>query len=204
MVSSSKVAVASLLGMLASGVLLSGEIGTARAQKPATNTAKPVGKAAKGAAASRDALTGSAPAAGAPAGADKTPTDKAGAAQGNSQTETATFGGGCFWGVEATFRKVPGVVSTSVGFMGGSVANPSYEEVCSHTTGHAEVVQVIFDPQKVSYDDLLDVFWKCHNPTTLNRQGPDHGTQYRSVIFCGGDDQLKAAEASKACAPGQT
>jgi len=113
-------------------------------------------------------------------------------------TEKATFGAGCFWGVEATFRSVPGVRDAAVGYAGGKTQNPSYEDVCSHTTGHAEVVQVEFDPAVVTYDQLLDVFWSNHNPTTLNRQGPDVGDQYRSVIFYHSPEQKAAAEASKA------
>jgi peptide-methionine (S)-S-oxide reductase len=113
-------------------------------------------------------------------------------------TEKATFGAGCFWGVEATFRAVPGVKDAAVGYAGGDTENPTYEDVCSHTTGHAEVVQVEFDPAVVSYDHLLDVFWSNHNPTTLNRQGPDVGDQYRSVIFYHSPEQKAAAEASKA------
>src|SRR6516165_10182470 len=99
------------------------------------------------------------------------------------QIEKATFGAGCFWGVEEAFRNVKGVLSTSVGYAGGTQENPTYQDVCTDKTGHAEVVQVEFDPSQVSYDQLLDVFWSNHNPTTLNRQGPDVGTQYRSVIF---------------------
>ena len=111
--------------------------------------------------------------------------------------ETATFGAGCFWGVEATFRQMPGVVSTSVGYMGGTLDSPTYEDVCTDKTGHAEVVQIIYDPLKTSYDDLLRVFWQNHDPTTLNRQGPDLGTQYRSVIFYHTPEQEAVARASK-------
>lgn len=113
-------------------------------------------------------------------------------------TEKATFGAGCFWGVEATFRAVPGVTNATSGYAGGKTENPSYEDVCSHATGHAEVVQVEFDPAVVSYDRLLEVFWANHNPTTLNRQGPDVGDQYRSVIFYHSPEQQRAAEESKA------
>jgi peptide-methionine (S)-S-oxide reductase len=107
--------------------------------------------------------------------------------------EKATFGAGCFWGVEAAFRQVPGVVGTRVGYTGGSVPDPSYELVCSHTTGHAEAVEVMYDPERVSYDDLLDVFWTKHNPTTKNRQGLDIGSQYRSAIFFHSPEQEAAA-----------
>jgi len=114
-----------------------------------------------------------------------------------SGSETAYFGAGCFWGVEAAFRKVEGVSATTVGYQGGHKINPTYEEVCGGNTYHAEVVAVNFDPSRVSYDQLLSVFWQCHNPTTLNRQGPDIGTQYRSVIYYASEDQKDAAERSK-------
>jgi len=110
--------------------------------------------------------------------------------------EKATFGAGCFWHVEEVFRQSQGVVSTQVGYMGGSKENPTYEEVCSHTTGHAEVVEVTFDPFRVSYDELLRLFWECHDPTQFNRQGPDVGSNYRSVIFCHSSDQIDLARAS--------
>jgi peptide-methionine (S)-S-oxide reductase len=110
----------------------------------------------------------------------------------------ATFGAGCFWGVEAVFRQVEGVTATEVGYAGGYTENPSYEDVCSHTTGHAEVVQVTYDPERVSYEELLDVFWAKHDPTQLNRQGWDVGDQYRSVIFFHDEEQREAAERSKA------
>jgi peptide-methionine (S)-S-oxide reductase len=113
-------------------------------------------------------------------------------------TEKATFGAGCFWGVEETFRNLKGVVATAVGYAGGKKENPSYEDVCTDETGHAEVVEVEFDPSQISYDQLLDVFWSNHNPTTMNRQGPDAGTQYRSVIFYHSPTQKAAAEQSKA------
>jgi len=112
--------------------------------------------------------------------------------------QTATFGAGCFWGVEAAFRQIKGVQETAVGYMGGSTPCPTYQEVCTDRTGHAEVVQVVFDPTQASYEQLLTVFWENHDPTTLNRQGPDVGTQYRSVIFFHSAAQQAQAEASKA------
>jgi peptide-methionine (S)-S-oxide reductase len=111
--------------------------------------------------------------------------------------EQATFGAGCFWGVESAFREVSGVVDAAVGFMGGRTVNPTYRQVCEGNTNHAEVVHLTFDPAKVSYDQLLDVFWKIHDPTTLNRQGPDVGSQYRSVIFTHSPEQAKTAAASR-------
>jgi peptide methionine sulfoxide reductase msrA/msrB len=111
--------------------------------------------------------------------------------------QKAVFGAGCFWGVEESFRKLNGVEGTAVGFMGGTVKNPSYEQVCTHSTGHAEVLKVIFDPGRISYESLLAVFWSIHDPTTLNRQGPDVGNQYRSVIFYFTPEQEKAAQVSK-------
>ena len=110
----------------------------------------------------------------------------------------ATFGAGCFWGVELTFQKTKGVTSTSVGYSGGTTHNPTYEEVCTGRSGHAEVVQVEFDPSIVSYEELLDVLWGCHDPTTLNRQGPDRGTQYRSAIYYHSPEQEASAMALKA------
>ncbi|MFT4577362.1 MAG: peptide-methionine (S)-S-oxide reductase [Nitrospinales bacterium] len=110
---------------------------------------------------------------------------------------TAIFGAGCFWGIEVTFGKVKGVTSTSVGYTGGAVDNPTYEQVCTGKTNHAEVVWVEFDPSAVSYEELLDVFWGCHDPTTLNRQGPDRGTQYRSVVYFADSVQEAAAIKSK-------
>lgn len=112
-------------------------------------------------------------------------------------TETATFGGGCFWGVEAAFARIDGVVATAVGYMGGHQENPTYEDVCAERTGHAEVVQVEFDPSRVSYERLLDVFWNSHDPTELNRQGPDVGSQYRSVILFHSPQQEATARESK-------
>jgi peptide-methionine (S)-S-oxide reductase len=113
-------------------------------------------------------------------------------------TVEAQFGMGCFWGAERLFWKIPGVVSTSVGYAGGYTLNPTYEEVCSGRTGHAEVVRVVFDPGRVSYDTLLKAFWERHDPTQGLRQGNDIGSQYRSVIFCTDETQLAAAEASRA------
>ncbi len=109
----------------------------------------------------------------------------------------ATFAAGCFWGVEATFRTVKGVHSTSVGYTGGKTENPNYEEVCSGRTGHAEVVEITYDPELTQYSELLKTFWNCHDPTTLNRQGPDVGTQYRSAIFFHDNDQKHLATVSK-------
>jgi peptide-methionine (S)-S-oxide reductase len=113
------------------------------------------------------------------------------------RTETATFGAGCFWGVEYVFERVPGVLVTEVGYAGGHTENPTYREVCSDTTGHAEVLKVEFDPALVSYDQLLEVFWAMHDPTQVNRQGPDVGDQYRSVIFTHSDEQQRAADSSR-------
>jgi peptide-methionine (S)-S-oxide reductase len=112
--------------------------------------------------------------------------------------QKATFGAGCFWGVEAAFRQLDGVTKTEVGYEGGNLDNPTYEDVCSHTTGHAEVVQVTYDPERISYDDLLQVFWAKHDPTQLNRQGWDVGDQYRSVIFFHDAAQQETATRSKA------
>jgi peptide-methionine (S)-S-oxide reductase len=111
--------------------------------------------------------------------------------------DTATFGEGCFWCVEAIFQQLKGVVSVTSGFSGGHVPNPSYKEVCTDTTGHAEVCQIVYDPSVISYHELLEVFWKTHDPTTLNRQGEDVGTQYRSVIFYHSSEQQKEAEEMK-------
>ena len=111
--------------------------------------------------------------------------------------EKATFGAGCFWGVESNFRQIPGVVDARVGYLGGTLENPTYEDVCTDRTGHAEVVQLTYDPQRVTYEQLLDAFWKMHDPTQLNRQGPDFGKQYRSAIFFHTPDQEVTAKRSK-------
>jgi peptide-methionine (S)-S-oxide reductase len=113
-------------------------------------------------------------------------------------TETATLGGGCFWCMEAVYERLPGVISITSGFAGGHTANPTYEQVCTGDTGHAEVTQIEFDPARISYAKLLDVFWQAHDPTTLNRQGADEGTQYRSIILYHGEAQKAVAEKSKA------
>ena len=112
-------------------------------------------------------------------------------------TEKATFGAGCFWGVEELFRNTKGVTAATSGYAGGTTENPTYEEVCRHSTGHAEVVEVEFDPAQVSYEQLLDIFWSNHDPTTRDRQGPDIGSQYRSVVFYHSPEQKAAAEESK-------
>ena len=112
--------------------------------------------------------------------------------------EIATFGAGCFWGVEAAFRRLPGVLDAAVGYSGGHTPNPTYKDVCTDETGHAEVVQVIFDPAKLNYEQLLDAFWRLHDPTQVNRQGPDFGTQYRTAIFFHSPEQEAAAKKSRA------
>ncbi|MCJ7571496.1 MAG: peptide-methionine (S)-S-oxide reductase MsrA [Candidatus Thermoplasmatota archaeon] len=111
--------------------------------------------------------------------------------------QKATFGAGCFWGIEASFQKIKGVTSTTVGYMGGKIKNPTYEQVCTDKTGYAEVVQIIYDPLIVSFEKLLEIFWSIHDPTQLNRQGLDIGTQYRSVIFYHSEEQKQIAELSK-------
>jgi len=116
---------------------------------------------------------------------------------GETSTTIATFGGGCFWCTEAVMERLEGVLDAKSGYMGGSVENPTYEQVCQKNTGHVEVIQVSFDPDKITYDELLDVFWQVHDPTTLDRQGEDRGPQYRSVIFTHDPDQKNRAELSK-------
>jgi len=123
--------------------------------------------------------------------------------KGTNATELATYGGGCFWCVEAIFQRLDGVKSVTSGYAGGKKENPTYQEVCGGDTGHAEVIQIEYDPKKISYAQLLDVFWQAHDPTTLNRQGADHGTQYRSIILYHDEHQKQIAEASKKKAAGQ-
>lgn len=120
-----------------------------------------------------------------------------------AKTATATFGGGCFWCVDAVYQYVPGIIKITSGYAGGKVPNPTYEQVCTGRTGHAEVVQITYDPSKVTYDQLLDLFWKAHDPTTLNRQGADHGTQYRSIILTSTPEEAAEAETSKKKAQAQ-
>jgi peptide-methionine (S)-S-oxide reductase len=120
-----------------------------------------------------------------------------GSKSGMNKAEVATLGGGCFWCLEAVFERIPGVKTVTSGYAGGTVPNPTYKQVCTGTTGHAEVVQVEFDPSVVTYADVLHTFWECHDPTTLNRQGADVGTQYRSVIFYNNDQQKMIAEQSR-------
>lgn len=125
------------------------------------------------------------------------PSPTAAKRQPGAITQTALFGAGCFWGVEASFRQVPGVLATRVGYAGGATDHPTYEQVCTDRTGHAEVVEVTYDPSRVNYDTLLNVFWENHDPTTRNRQGPDVGTQYRSVVFYATPEQKAAATTSR-------
>jgi peptide-methionine (S)-S-oxide reductase len=126
-----------------------------------------------------------------------TQTDHGNGSNPPERTEVATFGAGCFWKPEAEFRQVEGVVDTAVGYEGGHVENPTYEQVCTGRTGHAEVVRVTYDPDRISYGEILDRFWKMHDPTQVNRQGPDIGDQYRTVIFTHTPEQVEEAEASK-------
>lgn len=132
-----------------------------------------------------------------PAAVDRSPAAAAGRTEGGEEVSKATFAAGCFWGVEAVFRQLDGVIDTTVGYTGGTAENPSYRQVCSHTTGHAEAVEVEYDPDVISYDRLLEVFWAVHDPTSLNRQGLDVGDQYRSAIFHHDEDQRAAAVAAK-------
>lgn len=129
--------------------------------------------------------------------AKKAPRERKPPAEASGETEEATFGSGCFWCAEAVFQQLKGVVSVASGYSGGQVPNPSYEQVSTGLTGHAEVVEIVFDPKVISYEELLEVFWKTHDPTTLNAQGPDHGTQYRSVVFYHSEQQKEQAEKLK-------
>ena len=129
--------------------------------------------------------------------------EETGTPQAEQKTEKATFGAGCFWQVEQAYRETEGVIDTAVGYEGGHVDNPTYEQVCSGTTGHAEVTQVTFDPDQVSYEELVDKFWELHDPTQIDRQGWDVGPQYRSVVFFHSPEQEKIAEASKERAEGR-
>ena len=113
------------------------------------------------------------------------------------KTQTATLGGGCFWCVEAVYERMPGIISVTSGYAGGQTENPTYDDICTGKTGHAEVVQIEYDPEKISYDKIVDLFWDAHDPTTLNRQGNDVGTQYRSIILTTNDDEARAAKESK-------
>jgi len=124
-------------------------------------------------------------------------------APASQKTATATFGGGCFWCMDAVYQYVPGIIKITSGFAGGSTDHPTYEQVCTGRTGHAEVIQITYDPAKVSYNQLLDLFWKAHDPTTLNRQGADSGTQYRSIILTSSPEEATEAEASKKKAQAQ-
>ena len=124
-------------------------------------------------------------------------TENVSAAVERGEYQKATFAAGCFWGIQERFRTTPGVVSTAAGYIGGRVDNPTYKQVCTDKTGHAEAVEIVYDPGKVSYEKLLDLFWDMHDPTQLNRQGPDFGSQYRSAIFYYNDEQKQMAEASK-------
>ena len=112
-------------------------------------------------------------------------------------TRTATLGGGCFWCVEAVYERMPGIVSVTSGYAGGETDNPTYEDICTGKTGHAEVVQIEYDPEKITFEKIIDLFWDAHDPTTLNRQGADVGTQYRSIILTAGEDEARVAKASK-------
>lgn len=163
-----------------------GLAGLASAQEPSTGPVPPKSKAAE------DAKKGDGP----ESKADAPQVKSIDATQPEPKIETATFAGGCFWCLEAFFERVKGVKSVTSGYSGGSVARPSYDMVCTGLTGHAEAVRIEYDASVVSYDDLLDIFWICHDPTTLNRQGPDEGTQYRSVIFYENEAQKLAAEKS--------
>lgn len=186
--------IARLAGLLVPAILSAGLLGACRSAGTAAD-AKPDRAPSAG---ERGGLHAAAKPAGMKVGVDPGGVGKGTPLTPRPGDELAAFAGGCFWGTEDVFRQVPGVVATAVGYTGGRTTNPTYEDVCSHTSGHAEAVLIEFDPAKISYDALLNVFFKNHDPTTLNRQGPDVGDQYRSAVFTFSDDQARIARAALA------